>query len=99
MPVGQGKQRSNMDFTKQEIDLLKRITSTGKWEHIIWETVYLVPSIALILFGTIEESKRSIFVGAGLLVMIRTITTFQQSKSLNVLNELCTKIYAQLTKD
>lgn len=88
-----------MEFTKQEIDLLKRITSTGKWEQIIWEAVYLVPSTALIVFGTIEESKRSIFVGVGVLAMIRIITTFQQSKGFNVLNELCNKIYIRVSTE
>jgi len=88
-----------MEFTKQEIDLLKRITSTGKWEQFIWEAVYLVPSIALIVFGAIEESKRSIILGAGVLAIIRIITTFQQSKAFNVLNELCNKIYTRIASE
>jgi len=88
-----------MEFTKQEVNLLKRITNTGKWEQLIWEAVYLVPSIALIVFGTLEESKRSIFVGAGIFATIRIITTFQQSKAFNVLKELCNKIYARITSE
>jgi hypothetical protein len=88
-----------MEFTKQEINLLKRITSTGKWEQLIWEAVYLVPSIALIVFGTLEESKRSIFVGAGILATIRIITTCQQSKAFNVLKELCNKIHARIASE
>ncbi len=88
-----------MEFTKQEIDLLKRITSTGKWEQFVWEAVYLVPSITLIVFGAIEESKRSIIVGAVVLAIIRIITTFQQSKSFIVLNELCNKIYTRITSE
>jgi len=50
-----------MEFTKQEIELLKRLANTTMWDHWIWEIVYLVPSIALIALGALEGSKRSIY--------------------------------------
>jgi len=84
-----------MEFTKQEIDILKRITSSSKCDQWMWEAVYLVPSTALIIFGALEESKRSIFVGAGVLVLSRIITIFQQHKAFDVLRGLCNKIYAR----
>jgi hypothetical protein len=88
-----------MEFTKQEMNLLKRIANTGKWEQLIWEAVYLVPSIALIVFGTLGESKRSIFVGAGIFAAIRIMATLQQSRTFNVLKELCNKIYARIASE
>ncbi len=84
-----------MDLTKQEIEVLKRITSAGKWDQWIWEFVYLVPSMALIVFGALNISAKSIFVGAGLLATIRIMSAYQQFKEFHIYKGLCDKIYDQ----
>jgi hypothetical protein len=86
-----------MEFTKQEQQVLRRIIDGNNWDYIVWEAIYLVPSIALIAFGALDNSRRSIFVGIGVLVVIRIFTVHQQSKKFLAFQGLCNKIDALIS--
>ena len=86
-----------MEFTKQEQQLLKRIIDGNNWDYYVWEAVYLVPSVALIAFGALDNSRRSIFVGIGVIVFIRIFTVFRQSKDSQAFQGLCNKIDALIS--
>jgi hypothetical protein len=88
-----------MEFTKQEQQVLRRIIDGNNWDYIVWEAVYLVPSVALIVFGALDNSMRSIIVGIGVIVFIRIFTVFRQSKKYLAFQGLCNKIDALISNE
>jgi hypothetical protein len=69
-----------MEFTKQEQQILRQIIDGNNWDYFVWEAIYLVPSVALIVFGALDNSIRSIIVGIGVIVFMRIFNVFRQSK-------------------
>ena len=85
-----------MELTEQEQKLLHRINDASKWDNLWWELSYIVPSVVLLLIGTINGSKRTSILGLMLFIVFHSRMLIHQVQSLPVLKGLCEKMVRHL---
>ena len=86
-----------MELTKEELNLLARVNSAGRWDAVWWEASYLLPSTLLIILGALNGSKRTVIIGLGIYLIFHSRMIVHQVRSLPVLKGLCEKVEKQAT--
>jgi len=82
----------NDKLNKEELDLIVRIRSAGKWDYLFYDLSLLVPSFIIIGLGMWFHSQAVIIIGMGVYVAFALRMPIHQAKTLPVMKSLIQKL-------
>ena len=80
------------NLTDEEVKILNKIESAGKWDALFYDLAYLIPTVIIIILSAVHSSILGIFVGLTAYLIIRLWASVLQCKAMPLLKSAIKKI-------